>query len=272
MKRTLLLVIVLAGACSTSVEGGESVSEAPGSTIGSTTSQTPLVADGPPTPETLDAAVRAAAQLLLDSPGIESIRFGYDEDGELRVTSWADWRANGDVASVNVFGQGPTGRVEVGDTVLVIGGIADGQSVTVVDTWTAVEPSLADPPTSTLYVGVDVAAMAAGSSLQGLDGISADDIIVSSEPGSDSETRWRMVVPWGDDGTITREWLIDGSGYLRAWSWATSPGMILGSDSRIEAQLSPVSDPDPILLPEVGTEMNLDALGFPENVEIPPEE
>lgn len=187
----------------------------------------------PLTPGVLDATVRAAAQQLLDSPGIEASSLGYDEDGELSITRWIGWRATGDIVLLSIGRFDSGGIVQVGDTVAQIGRRAVAGEMQEIETWTVVDT----PPVEGFAFNAN--SIAAGDTLAGLADVEGD-ILIESEP-TEGGVLYRMVVPLAA-GTVTREWLIDDSGYLREWTWETSPGFVLASNSLVHNRFDPLSD------------------------------
>ena len=132
----VLALLVMGGACGDSGEGDAS------------------------TIDDLDAALQAAAQALLDAPGVRAASLSYGKDGSVLVTRWSDSRPNGDFAVVTVVedeaGLAETGAIiQVGGDVFTAISAVDGG-----EPWSAISASA--PPPGTLPIGFDLGGVANG--------------------------------------------------------------------------------------------------------------
>ena len=240
MRRAAALVLVpLLGAC--------------GDTGATTTPGAPV----PATLDELDAALRPAAQTLLDADGVEITVHRLNEDGVLAAVDWLDWRGDADFA---LFLSRMDARGDVLGQALVT---VDGAFYTAVDTggfWEQIDRPV-DPR---MPASIDLRATADGATVRELlqRGVDAE---VTRKAEGDGE-RWTLIDP---QFHMTVEWAIDGAGALSSFAMFANEGVLLTTYLEEVHTFTPLDDPEPIVAPAVGAALKLDELGLPDHIQLP---
>lgn len=214
------------------------------------------------TVDELESAVIQAAQALADHQGIEGVRLGYSDD-QLQTTAWMDYRSNGDYRTVFFVTRPETEGVETIGAVRV----GDRRYQTIFEpedygTWSFVGeiPEVVGEP---LPIGIDLDQMIDGTIFTAL---REQDGNVTRQATAEGEAVWRWTVE-SEDIKLSWEWEIDSNGVLRALTTQAEPTALTPDRERFE--LTPLDDPEPITPPEEGSQLDLDALGVPDDLLVP---
>jgi hypothetical protein len=226
----------------------------------------------------LNAAVRPAAQAVLDAPAVQVTTLWFDPDGEHIRTDWLDHREDNTYIhrednTYMLVGQafGPTDDdvdemawIQLADTRFCASSGADLycdiEDPQTDEPWAPQEAPGVPENMTQLPISLDLEGMARdGTSVEGF---GADQIKTTLQPGLDGGIVWTVETP-SDDGAFTRGWKIDADGVLLSYTVGSDGGAPFGLYSRSQFEFLILADPAPILPPAVDTPLDLDALGLP---------
>lgn len=223
--------------------------------------------------EELEAARSAAAGRLLEAPGIKTLSRSYGEDQQLRRIAWVDYRKNGDYLYLSYFIDQAVDEpsemlavVKAGDTELHARVAADGEQPWSLPSPTGFEPFISREP-GWLPVGLDLHEFANTSIL---DDVPYDEAEAVRQSLDDGTEMWTLMISRrisGEDVDTVLTFEIAPDGRLD-YTFETETGIT--ADPRIEYELVPVEDPEPIQIPNIGEPLDLDSLDVPENLPTKP--
>lgn len=230
---------------------------------------------GPPQPTTveeLDAAIRPAAVALLDAPGFETTVLRFGEERKLDKTTWLDYRSAGQHVSFLATIGGTFDRIGHSAWIQVGGerycatsgisscGVGEGGTDGL---WTRRGPAPTGPEVDRIPIGLDLAAMAEGSTLNSAAEVPDVAMELTKQVMADGGTVWTWTAPFLD-GDATRSWTVDRDGVLVAHSLRSETVPIdLVAATALEFEFTIVENPAPIVPPDVGSALDLAKLGLP---------
>lgn len=185
----------------------------------------------------------------------------FNEENDLVTTDWMDHRPEGDYRVV-FFITEPDGEqvVQVLSTVQIRP--RRYQTAGTPPTWAFVgeTPRLEDEP---LPIGLDLVELIDGTVFSALAQGESD---VERIETSDGRELWRWIREQ-HEFTAIWEWEIDGDGFLRTILLQSEQNPLPSTRERFE--LTPLTDPELIIPPEEGTQLDLDALEVPDDLPVP---
>ena len=211
----------------------------------------------------LDAAVRAAAQALLDLGDVDATTVYFDRNDPERIYryDWMTSRSNGDhiVVSSDLDQMAVAAFIQAG---------SDRYSASVIDNesqpWSRFGPALSPPQgTIPLLIATEIANGAVSDLAEG-----PGEIEIIRQAASDGSELWRLTRSPEDDGEVISafEWVIDRDGLL--WFYRSENNEVT-IDELVGASIigfSVTQDPKPIEAPSAGATLNLAELGVPEDL------
>ena len=204
----------------------------------------------------LDTAVRDSAQILLDrgSIPIAVIYFGFTNRDDVIRYEWIDYRPDGDVLAVakDLGGGGATGLARSAGEWRVAVESSEGSVE-----WRS-EPALAANPDVVPIVS-QLEAMATQVTP------ASPPLEATRQEASDGSALWTLRSPDEEAPVGTHEWIINPDGVLQFYRlFFNEP--VLGEDIGTVVVEYGVADEEiePVIIPELGTPLQLDGLGIPE--------
>lgn len=222
---------------------------------------------GPEEPATvaeLDAAVQAAAQALLGSESlpIAVVYFDFTDREKIVRYEWIDYRRGGAVLAI--------------DNELDASGAAalsrsDGAWRTASATADLAEPWRASPDLGEPLNAIGSLALLDEMLDQTTPVATAHDADIDHEVvrqgASDNSELWTLTIPYSDGLVTTRQWIINPDGVLQFHRIFTDAAPFAGNVGTIIFEYGvDDSDAGPIIVPELGTPLQLDELGIPETL------
>ncbi len=218
---------------------------------------------GPEEPTTiaeLDAQVRLSAQALLDknSIPIAVIYFGFEDREEVVRYEWIDYRPAGDILAVT------QSLSQEGTMALARSG---GVWRSAMDTPQGVAPwdedqTLGDSPVAVITQLEAMTTQTTPDSPPGEPGLTHE---ATRQLASDGSELWTLLVPHTDGPVETQQWIINPDGVLQFYRlYMDTP--FLGADigTMVVEYGVEDEDPDPVVIPDLGTRLRIDELGIPE--------
>lgn len=220
---------------------------------------------GPEEPGTvaeLDAAVNAAAQKLLDRKRvpIAVIYFGFDEPEQMVRYDWIDYRTDGRVLAVSKYL-----ITESSFALSLDGGRWAIAQVSTEET----HPWREEPTLGTIENVVPAVQQLIEMSTRITPESSEADTALMNEVtrqrDSDGSELWTLVMPRDEDSTFaTAQWLINPDGVLNFYRVYSDAVPLTSRAGTVVYEFGAKDEePDPLIVPELGTPLRLDDLGIP---------
>ncbi|MCP4308869.1 MAG: hypothetical protein GY788_29140 [bacterium] len=218
----------------------------------------------------LNAAVRPAAQAILDAPAIQVTTQWFDPDGEHVRTDWLDYRDEGTYVLLGQSIGSPTDDVDeiawvqLADARFCASAgpdmYCDVDNPATAESWAQQETAAIPADSAQPPVALDLLGMANDGT--NVAGFGADQIKTTLQPGLDGEIVWTVETSL-DEGSFTRVWRIDADGVLVSYTVGADSGAPLGLYSRSRFEFVIPAKPTPIEAPDLDAPLDLDTMGLP---------
>lgn len=228
---------------------------------------------GPPeviSMEQLNAAVRPAAQAVLDAAAVQVTTQWFDPDAQHVRTDWLDHREDNTYTVLGQTVSAPDGDInemawiQLADARYCASSGADMycdvEDPETNEAWAPQETPAIESSSGQLPIALDLAGMARDGTT--IEGFGADQIKTTLQPELNGEIVWTVTTPL-DDGFFTRVWRIDADGALLSYTVGSDDGTPFGLYSRSQFDFVILANPTPISPPDLDTPLDLDTLGLP---------
>lgn len=219
---------------------------------------------GPVEPVTiaeLDAKVQATSQALLQRSAlpIAVVHFDFIDREQVVRYDWIDYRPRGDLLAVtNFLGEGgAVGLARSGGEWRMAVDSPDESSP-----WES-RPELSGPPD----VVSAIEQLEAMTTQQTPASSGSDDAQLyeaTRQAASDGSELWTLITPIGDGVVDTHQWIINGDGLLQFYRLYLESAPQAGVGTVVVEYGVEDEERDPVIIPDLGTPLDLGGLGIPE--------